>query len=203
MKKTLSLCVLVLTTVFTAAAGPVVQDSSFENVSPGSYPFYEFFGGFSSPSWTFGGGSGVDPSSGTWFVPAPPDGTNAAFLQNISSFSQTISGFTIGNLYTVSYYAAQRPGYAANSIDVSLGGVDLGAYLPSSTAFVQVTTSSMTATSDTMALTFQGTFNGGDFDSAVDVVTISDPSPAPEPSTLVLGGLSLIGLGILRRKRTV
>ena len=203
MKKALLLGVLVLSAVFTAAAGPLVPDSSFENISSPNYPYYWYVAGFFSPSWTFTGGSGVDPSTGVWFVTPAPDGTNAAFLQNISSFSQTISGFTVGNLYQVSYYAAQRPGFAANVIDVSLGAADLGTYTPSTTGFVQVTTSSMTATSSSMVLNFQGTLGGPDFDSAVDVVTIQDVSAVPEPSTLVLGGLSLVALGMLRRRRTV
>jgi hypothetical protein len=123
-------------------------------------------------------------------------------LQNVADFSQTIGGFTVGDIYQVTYYAAERPSYAANGIQLSLGGIDLGTYTPSGNAFVLVTSGQMTATSGSMTLAFSGTFNSGDHDSAIDVVTIQDvtPSGVPEPSTMVLGALPLAAL-LLRRKR--
>ena len=200
--KSFALLVLIPATAFLAKASPLVLDSSFENVVSPNYAYYVGTAGFSSPNWLFTGGSGVDPSSGTWFVAPPPNGTQAAFLQNVSGFSQLIGGFTVGDHYQVTYYAAERPAYAANGIQVSLGGTNLGTYTPSGNAFVLVTTGQMTATSGSMTLAFSGTLTAGDNDSAIDVVTIQDvtPSGVPEPSTMVLGALPIAAL-LLRRKR--
>jgi hypothetical protein len=172
----------------SALAGIVVPDSSFENVTPTAYPYYSNGPGFSSPSWVFPiqDWQGVDPSSGVWFVPPPPDGTQAAFLQQDNSFFwQTIAGFTVGESYEVSFYLAQRPGYGANGVKVSLGGIDLGTYTPSSTAFDLVTTAIMTASASSMTLRFEGTnpVVVGDTASAIDLVSIQQ---VPEPGTAAL-----------------
>ena len=118
--------------------------------------------------------------------------------------AQIVTGFTIGDLYRITYSAAQRPGYTPNGIQVSLDGIDLGTFTPSGTGFVLVTTNSTTATSGSMNLAFSGTFTTGDHDSAIDVVTIEDLTSiagVPEPSTMALGGIALSALGLLRRKR--
>jgi len=202
--KALLFIFLIPAAAFTAKASPIVQDSSFENITSPSFPYYNYTGGFSSPNWIFSGNSGVDPSSGTWFSAPPPDGRQAAFLQNVSSFSQLVTGFVVGNVYQVTYQAAERPAYVSNGIDVSLGGIDLGTFTPAGTGFVLVTTSTITATSTSMNLAFAGTFTTGDHDSAIDVVSIADVTPGgvPEPSTMLLGAIPLAAFALLRRKRT-
>jgi len=88
-----------------------IPNSSFEhpNVGSGNY-VYNPGGG----SWVFTGdtdnGSGLIGNGSGFSNPNAPDGSQAAFLQVNGMISQTLSGFTPGMTYTITYSAAQRPG---------------------------------------------------------------------------------------------
>ena len=125
----------------TAASAATILNASFElPITPGfAYNPVDPTGG-----WTFSGRSGV--ASTAFFVPPPPNGTQAAFLQqagdqfsSLSSISQTLSGVTLVPS-TLSFYIALRPGgFAANPILVTYAGQNLGTFTPASTNFTFVT----------------------------------------------------------------
>lgn len=122
--------------------------------------------------------------------------------------SQTISGFTVGQSYNVSFLTAGRLSYrGANDFTVSVTDGALGTFLPTNDAlsgYQSVTTKAFTATNGTETLTFQGLDTGGDYTSFVDNVQIN---AVPEASTTVsLGLLLMLGLGgamVASRKKIV
>jgi hypothetical protein len=193
---------LLVLTAGSSRAGTIdVLNNSFESPAYGNGG-YQYLGGLVD-SWTYGGGSGVANENSPWFAGTPPDGNQAAFCQQTScSISQTISGFTVGDSYTVSFYEAGRPGYSAEPIEVMLGGVDLGTFTPGSLSFNEVTTGPMDANNTTMTLEFLGgNSSGNDWDTALDLVTIQSVSSVPEPSSVTLLLTALLAVGFVERKR--
>src|SRR6266480_3590925 len=119
--------------VFVAAAGiasaaVIVNNPSFETpvVSPYSY-------NTSGGSWTFNGNTGI------WNVAAfgesGSNGAQAGFIQQcngvgcaqndptppgLSSFFQSLTGFTVGNSYTISFLLASRPGTLFEDVTVTV-----------------------------------------------------------------------------------
>jgi hypothetical protein len=72
---------------------------------------YSYAGGISGSPWTFTGGSGLSDPNGPWGckIPSPdPAGPQFAFLQNACTISQTITGLTIGETYSFSFFEAAR-----------------------------------------------------------------------------------------------
>lgn len=151
--------------------------------------------------WTFSNPAGID--SGAFFDGSPPNGSQAGFIQTGSSIagtiSQSLSGFTVGESYTVTFWIAGRPGYPADPVTVTLGGTDLGTFAPSSTYFSQVTTSAVVAGSTDMTLLFAGAASASDIGSAIDLVSVGTSVPEPASGLMLLGGAVL--LGSVRRLR--
>ncbi len=191
--RTLLVALLVCGIPCLALATPVITNNSFESPSTG----WEYLAGAVN-GWTYGGNSGVASVGSPWFIGNPPDGNQAAFCQvylgSSCTISQDVSGFTVGDTYSVSVYLADRAGYTANAIDVQLGGVDLGSYTPATTGFTQIMTGTMTATSTTMTLSFAGIAPAdNDYDTALDLVTLQENAPGgvPEPASMLLLGCGL------------
>jgi Chitobiase/beta-hexosaminidase C-terminal domain/IPT/TIG domain/Family of unknown function (DUF6067) len=135
--------------------------------------------------WTFSGptqnassgsyGSGVAENGSAWGWTAAPDGANqVAFLQDNATLTQTLTGLTVGNQYTVSFYLEGRPGYSANPITATIAGATLlSTTTPAGGSWTQYT-EQFTATATSEALTFTTTQTTGDYDTGVSDVTVTE-----------------------------
>ena len=140
-----------------------------------------------------------------------PDGTTAAFVLGGGSFSQTLSGFEIGESYVVSFYAASRAPYAEmfqdlivklDNQELSFGAAsslraDSGriAIRPEANAWTLYSSDAFTAAASGYTLSFTGVYIS-DRTAFIDVVNVVQ---IPEPATMSLLGLS--GLMLVLRKR--
>lgn len=164
-----------LDNVRIVVAGPAIANFSFEapNIGTGSGSYqYNPPGG----SWTFGGGSpsgsGLVGNGSAFGNANAPLGTQAAFVQQTGTVSQTLSGFTPGTAYTFSYLAAQRPGNQ-QTWTVKINGTVIQTNSAGGTAYATYTTS-FVATAATQTLAFTGTnLAGGDNTVFIDNVSLS------------------------------
>src|ERR1019366_2904051 len=94
-----------------SAQAQAVSNFGFENpiIGSGNYS-YNPNGGFWVFSGAAGSGSGIVANGSGFSNPNAPEGTQAAFVQSYGSIAQTLSGFTPGTSYTITYSAAQRSG---------------------------------------------------------------------------------------------
>ena len=193
------------------AAAQTVQNGSFETPVVSTYVYAPTGAGFTfAPTIDFVAGDGIAADGSAFNNGTAPDGNQVAFVQDLGSFSQTITGFTVGQRYDVSFLTAARlqTQNGANDFTVSVTDGLLGTFDPANDAvsgYQSVTTNVFTATSSTEMLTFQGLDTlGGDRTSFVDNVQIN---PVPEASTTVsLSLLLMLGLGsmvIAARKKSV
>ena len=96
-------------------------------------------------------------------------------------------GFIAGNFETASLLA--------DGVTYDLGEVDLGEYTVDLTAWIQL--------QDTGLLDVTLSSTGGDFYFGSSKLTVTgDSAPVPEPSTLLLMGIGLLGLVGYSRKRS-
>jgi hypothetical protein len=182
-----------------SAQASIIANNSFETPSLGA-------GGFSyntaGASWIFANHSGEAATGSPWFSGSPPDGVQAAFLQNLAgdaagsdSISQSLVGLTISTSYQFTFFAAMRPGYNADPFNVFLGSNNLGTFTPLSTTFASFTTAPVTASSTTMTLSFvTAGASPNDITSVIDNVGIQALG-VPEPGSFVLLGGGLLALG--------
>jgi hypothetical protein len=137
--------------------------------------------------WTFNGaspnGSGlVANGSGFGNPNAPGANTQAAFLQEDGSASQTLRGFVPGVNYTITFSAAERNGYN-QSWNVQIDNRIIGSFNPGSAATAYTDYSaSFIATASAHTLKFSGTdLAGGDNTVFIDNVRVS-PALQPPPT---------------------
>ncbi len=163
--------------------------------------------------WNFGSGSGIsgNDSAFTEGNPNAPEGSQVAFLQKTSSFSQTISGFAAG-AYTFSFDAAERGNYGGpQDFEVSLDNTLLGVYGPGllSTSYQSFTTLPVVVDAGSHTLTFTGLNSNPlnqDNTALIDSVSVS-PAAVPEASTTVSLGLLLTlglgGLAVAKKRKSI
>jgi len=79
-------------------------------------------------SWTFGGTCGILANNSAFANPNAPEGVQAAFVQGFGTISQTLSGFTVGNTYTLSFRTAQRKDWntGGETWNVTVNGAVIG-----------------------------------------------------------------------------
>ena len=204
--------IFLFTLVGMASAIPVLQNGSLTgpinnggvptgwNISSGSPDTMDqnhnvggSFGGFqATPS--------PSPDGGTWVGL----GRDGAFIE---SFGQTINGFDIGTSYDLAWYHGNFGfdlGYnGANAIEVLLDGISLGSgsLLALSTNWIDEMIS-FVATAATHRIDFRLQYGTKAYHS-IDGISLSETAeaPVPEPSTLILLGCGLLGLGWYGRKR--
>jgi hypothetical protein len=173
--------------VQVSMVAPTIPNFSFEAPSlgtgGGSYQ-YNPTGG----SWTFSAqsgnsGSGVAGNGSAFGNPDAPMGTQVAFVQTHGIVKRTLTGFTPGQTYTVTYAAAQRPGNS-QSWDVKIDNNVIQSNSPGGGAFATYT-ATFTATATSHTLSFVGTdLAGGDNTVFIDNVSIISPPQfnAPVPT---------------------
>ncbi len=155
---------------------PATPNFSFEapNIGTGSGAYrYAPTGG----SWAFNGspgnGSGIAANGSAFSPPNAPHGTQVAFVQSFGTITQTLSGFTPGKAYTLSYLAAQRAGSGGETWNVKIDNTVIQSNQPGPDSFATYTIN-FTATAASHTLAFVGTnLNGGDRSVFIDNVSIS------------------------------
>ena len=210
---------LMLGTLSTVSAEPVIVNVDFENDTLG-FTVWPGYVGNGNPEtisgWTGEGGRGINPVNLDHDNPAPfrdngNNDTHVAFLQGTSSISQTVGGFTVGSEYVLTLEFNSRNccgdapvGFvflndvlAADTIDVFGGdggtppvGADADWY-PASIPFTATT-------EDIVVKIATAPAAGGDSTLVVDNVAFS---VVPEPNTCILMLLGLLGFISAARRR--
>ena len=164
-----------------------IANYGFETPSVGTGYVYDPTGA----SWTFTGSAGVEGNNSAWGAAPAPQGTQAAFLQETGVISQSISGFTSGQNYDLTFMSAQRPGDLPQSFTVSMDGTVLGTYIPASTAFQAFTIPLVNVSGGSHTFTFTGLNpNGTDQSVFIDNVQIGSSVSSSGSLYLMTSGSS-------------
>lgn len=162
-----------------SAATPAIPNFSFEtpNIGTGSGSYqYNPSGG----SWTFSGsggnGSGLAGNGSGFNNPNAPHGTQTSFVQSFGTITQSLSGFTPGKTYTLSYFAAQRPGnQGGQTWNVKINNTVIQSNGAGGTSFTAYK-ANFVASAATQTLSFVGTnLSGGDRTVFIDYVSLVLP----------------------------
>ncbi len=165
-----------------------VTNSGFESAQLGGQTTYtKTFGTLDPltgiPGWTFGTSSGGSYDgivrSGGLGATAPPEGSQAAFLQGTGSFYHALNGFVAGT-EQVTFYAEGRPGgFGPQPIEVLLDGTPLTfgglqTVSPASGSWISFTSDLAAVTVGSHTLTFSGTVPYGtqDFTTFLDKISV-------------------------------
>lgn len=167
-----------------AAASTFPADAGFETPGIGTYN-YQY--NPSGASWTFNGspgsGSGIVANGSGFGNPNAPEGGQAAFVQGSGTITQSVSGFTSGATYKITFSAAERSGYN-EAWNLKVGSNVIGSFNPGAGATSYVDYSAtFTATAATNTLSFVGNDLAGNQDAVfIDNVRITLVPPSAADS---------------------
>ena len=160
-----------------------IGNNSFETPATNAAAWGYYTGTPSGASWTFGGGSGqqgIANQGSPWFSTAPPDGSQAALLQQAGVISQSVTVSTPG-VYLITFSAEGRSGsLGPEGVIVQVDGTPVGTWTASDVSQSQwqnywAATANLTA--GTHTLTFLGNNTlGGDKSVAIDNVQMFQPT---------------------------
>src|SRR5665213_1529569 len=122
-------CTIFLMIARAASAAVAVANASFESPAVSNFEYNPgpTIAEQNGLGWSWGTGSGIARNGG--FLPGgvqnAPDGSQAAILQQQSSFSQSLAGISSG-LYSFSFYAEGRNfAQGSNPFQVEIDGTPL------------------------------------------------------------------------------
>ena len=188
--------------IISASANASIFFDGFE--SPSQVPFGGYsYGGTDSAGANFINGTGIQANGSAFGYANAPEGIQTAHIQGTGIFTESITGLAIGQSYTLSFYEASRAGYPVDPIMVFFDSASVPNLLtstPGSTDFTLVSTI-FQATATSGLLSFSGTIpqTGGDFNAAVDAISIS---AVPEPATWAMMMLGFVGIGFMSYRRS-
>jgi len=144
--------------------------------------------------WTFNSSGGTASNNTPW-VGVSPEGVQVAFLQNNGTMSAEVTSSSDGH-YLLSFLAANRPGYPASGLVVTLDGILLDVLPPGHIGrggdFNRFELPAIRLSAGTHTLSFQGQQNGPDSDTLIDDIRFT----AVEAGNLAEGSsLSLTAAG--------
>jgi len=125
--------------------------------------------------WTFSDDGGIQRNLSAFQACDAPEGVQTAFLQNISTISQTVS-FDEAGSYVIIFMAAKRTSWGGDQIvDVTFDDNIISTLTPSTCLFVVCSTSVFTASAGEHTIAFSGT-TSGDNTAFIDNVIIKKMS---------------------------
>ena len=202
---------------FSVGAAQAVPSFTNPNFTSGSALIAPYFepGGSSVTGWTSAGLTGTAPQDNGYWYNNGAGGTSVGFLEGGgANFQQTVTGFTIGNIYTVTTLANARAGNPMSGLYVyengtpifagAVASVDtLGTY---TTPFGSYLSSTFIASSTSLLFQFSNAVPG---DNALLLASVSlqdlgpSEAPVPEPISAALLGAGLAFTLWGRRRATV
>ena len=135
---------------------------------------FETGSGWAFTETTAGYGSFIVPNGSVYGNPISPGGMQAVMLRG--AMSQTISGFTAGVPYTLSFYAAQRAGFANQTVQIKMDNTVIGTITPDSIDYKLYRLSDFIPGAGPHVLTFTSQ-NSGDRSIFVDRIAFTAGDP--------------------------